>query len=398
MYEKLAIEGGKPASEKYIPLAKPLISQEEIDSVVDTLKSGWLTTGPKTRKFEENLKEYLGAKEVITLNSCTAALHLSLVANNIGPGDEVITSPYTFCSTVNVIEWVGAKPIFVDVEEDTFNIDVSKIEDAITKKTKAIIPVHYAGQSCDMNEIMEMAKKYNLYVFEDAAHAIGAKYNEKMIGTIGDTASFSFYATKNLATGEGGCVSVNNKEMASKIRSLRLHGMDKDAWKRYDKGGKWYYDVKTAGQKCNLTDVQSAIGLGQLNNLDSFNENRIKLAKIYDEVFLKIPEIKTLKVKEGNHCVYHLYPIRIDSEKLSIDRKKFIDALVSENIGTSVHFIPVHTFSYYKNKYKFKPEDFPIAWKNYQEEISLPMFNGMTEKEAEKVILAVKKIVNRFRK
>lgn len=321
---------------------KPKIGKEEIAEVVDTLKSGWLTTGPKTKKFEEELKKYIGCKNIIALSSCTAALHLALATLGIKEGDEVITTPFTFVSTVNVILHQGAKPVFVDIGREDYCIDADKIEKAITKKTKAIMPVHYAGRPCQMDKISKIAKKHKLAVIEDAAHAIGSEYKNRKIGTMSDFTAFSFYAAKNLATAEGGALCVKNDKLAKIARILSLHGMSKDAWKRYSSDGSWYYEVVFPGYKYNMTDIQASLGLHQLKKLDGFISKKEKIAKLYEEAFKNMPQIVLPKPELSIKHSWYLYPILINDKFLKINRNKFIEALKAENIGTSVHFIPVH--------------------------------------------------------
>jgi UDP-4-amino-4,6-dideoxy-N-acetyl-beta-L-altrosamine transaminase len=395
---KLAILGGKPVRNDFLPPFRPTIGDEEINEVIDTLKSDWITTGPKTHKFEELFKEYIGSKNAIALNSCTAGLHLSLIVYGIGAGDEIITSPFTFAATANVITHQKAKPVFVDIEKDTYNINSDRIEEAVTDKTKAIIPVHYAGHPCEMDAILKIAKEYDLRVIEDAAHALGAVYKGRKMGTIGDLTSFSFYATKNLTTAEGGMVTTDNDELAEKIRIMSLHGISKDAWKRYSSEGSWYYEILYPGYKYNMTDIQAAIGIHQLKKLEQMQKRRGEIAKKYNEAFTDIPEIINPTVKRHVRHAWHLYPIQVNTDLLRIDRAKFIDALKAENIGTSVHFIPIHLHPYYHDRYGFKRGDFPNAESVYERECSLPIYPKMTDKDVEDVIVAVKKIVRYYRK
>lgn len=388
-----ALEGGKPVRVKYLLPFAPSIGKDEIDEVVDTLKSGWLTTGPKTKKFEEMAKKYLDCKNSIALSSCTAALHLALVVANIGSGDEVITTPFTFIATANVILHQGAKPIFVDIEKETYNIDPLKIERAITKKTKAIIPVHFAGHPCAMDKIIKIAKRHKLSVIEDAAHAFGAEYKGKKIGTASDFVAFSFYAAKNITTAEGGLLCIKNKKNAYKARIISLHGMNKDAWKRYARGGSWYYEVIYPGYKYNLSDLQASLGLHQLRKIDDFIGRKERIVQIYNRAFGKIPELRIPKVKKNIRHTWYLYPILINKELLKIDRAKFIQALKAENIGSSVHFIPVHFHPYYKNAFGFQKGDFPNAEYVYERLISLPIHSTMSMEDAHDVVAAIKKIV-----
>lgn len=394
---KLAILGGEPVSDDFIPFSRHSIKDEEIKEVMATLNSDWITTGPKTFKFEENFSSYTGSKFSLAVNSCTASLHLALAGLDIGKGDEVITTPLTFAATSEVIIHQNAKPVFSDVERDTYNIDPSKLEEKISKNTKAIIPVHYGGHPCDMDEIMKIASDHDLYVIEDAAHAIGSKYKGKNIGTIGDVTCFSFYATKNLATGEGGMITTNNEELAEKMRLLSLHGISKDAWKRYSSEGSWYYEILYPGYKYNMSDIEASIGIHQLKKLDSMQVRRNDIANIYNKSFKDVPEIIIPTVKDYAEHAWHLYPILVSTDLLNIKRNDFIEVLKAENIGTSVHFIPLHLHPYYNENYGFKKGDFPVAESIYQKEMSLPIYPKMTDEDVHKVVNAVKKIVNYYR-
>ncbi len=376
---------------KFLPYCQPSLGKGEIKEVIDVLKSGWLTMGPKTMEFEKLLAEYTGAKYAICVNSCTAALHLSLIALGIGEGDEVITTPYTFASTGNVIIQVGAKPVFVDINRKTFNIKPRKIEKAITSKTKTIIPVHYAGQPCEMNMIMKIAKKYNLFVIEDAAHAIGAEYKGRKIGTLGDAICFSFYATKNITTGEGGAVTTNDKKLAEKIRVLRLHGISKDAWKRYDKKGSWYYEIEECGWKYNISDIQAALGIHQIRKLDKFNQIRRKYAQIYNKELGGIKGLITPYEKPDVKHVYYLYPILLEN----YNRDEFIEKMAKNGIGCSVHFIPLHLHPFYKNIFGFKKGDFPNAEWVYERVVSLPLYPKLSQKDIYRVIFTIKNLITK---
>ena len=367
---------------QFLPYYQPLIGEDEVKEVVDTLESGWLTMGPKTIEFEKLIAEYTGVKHAIAVNSCTAALHLSLIALGIGRSDEVITTPYTFASTGNVIVHIGARPIFVDIKRDTYNIDTEKIKEAITPKTKAIIPVHYAGQPCDMKAIMEIAEDYNLFVVEDAAHAIGAEYENKKIGTFSTTTCFSFYATKNMTTGEGGAITTNDDELGDKLRVLRLHGISKDAWKRYSEKGNWYYEIEDCGWKYNMTDMQAALGMHQIKKLDKFVEVRRRYTEIYNSELKKVDEIITPYEKSNVKHVYHLYPILLKG----YNRNDFIEKMYKQGIGCSVHFIPLHLHPFYKETFGFKEGDFPNAEWAYKREVSLPLYPKMKEGDLKYVI------------
>jgi UDP-4-amino-4,6-dideoxy-N-acetyl-beta-L-altrosamine transaminase len=397
---KPAIEGGKATRNNFLPFARPLIEQEDIEEVIDTLKSDWLTTGPKTHLFEEEFAKYIGCKYAVAVNSCTAALHISLAALGIGKGDEVITTPYTFVSTVNVILQQGARQVLVDIKPDTFNINPDLIREKINDKTKAIIPVHFGGQPCEMGKIMKIAKDNNLLVIEDAAHAISAEYEGRKIGTIGDATCFSFYPTKNMTTGEGGMVTTDDEKLRERLKIWELHGISKDAWRRYSAEGSWYYEVVCPGYKYNMTDIQASLGLHQLEKLNLFQKRREEIVKFYGEAFSDLEEIETPFVKSNIKPAWHLYVIKIVSEKLKINRNQFIEALKAENIGTSVHFIPVHLHPYYRDTYGFRRGDFPNAEYAFDRVISLPLFPKMSNKDVKDVIDAVRKIVvyykNRF--
>ena len=394
---KLAIHGGKPVREQFLPPFRPTIGKEEIEEVVATLKSDWITTGPKTHKFEREFGKYVGAEHAIAVSSCTAALHLSLVLAGVGHGDEVITSPFTFTSTANVILHTGAKPVFADIEKDTYNISPKEIKKAITKKTKAITVVHYGGHPCEMDKILGIAKRHKLVVIEDAAHALGAVYKDKKIGGISDFTAFSFYATKNITTVEGGMVTVTNKELFDKGKMLLLHGISKDAWKRYSSEGSWFYEVIYPGFKYNMTDIQASLGLQQLKKLEAFLKKKEQLVKLYNKALKPIQGIITPSVRPGVRHGWHLYPIQIDTGALKIDRNRFIEALRAENIGTSVHFIPVHIHPYYAKTFGFKRGDFPVAERVYSRIVSIPLYPRMNKSDALDVITAIRKIVGHFK-
>lgn len=383
--------------EQFLPYALPYWDEGEIGETLDTIRSNWWSRGPKTAEFERQFAEYVGAKYAIALNSCTAGLHLALVSKGIGVGDEVITPSFTFCSTVNTIVHTGATPVFVDIRPDTYCIDENKIEEAITEKTRAIIPVHYAGQACDMDKIMNISKKYNLFVLEDAAHAVYTKYKDKMVGSIGDATAFSFYATKNLSTGEGGMLTTNDEEFAKKARLLSLHGMSGDAWKRYSDVGKWRYDVPVAGYKYNMTDIAAGLGLVQLNRLEYMQDIRNKYADLYNKQLSGIDGI-TLPIDAGlGRHAWHLYVIWIDQSKFNISREAFINEINSFNIGTSVHFVPVHMHSFYNENYPIKAGTLPITEKAFEGIISLPLYPSMKIDDVEYVAKAVREIAGKYK-
>ncbi|KPJ69277.1 MAG: UDP-4-amino-4,6-dideoxy-N-acetyl-beta-L-altrosamine transaminase [Syntrophobacter sp. DG_60] len=369
-----------------IPFHKPYITDEEINAVVDTLKGGWLTMGPKTVKFEEAFKKYVGCGHAVAFNSCTAALHLALDAIGLKERDEVIIPAITFAATAEVVCYFKARPIFADVERDTHNMDVSRIEQKITSKTKAIIPVHYGGQPCDMDEIMQIAKKHNLYVIEDAAHALPSFYKDKKIGTISNITCFSFYTTKPLTTGEGGMATTENEDWAEKMRVMRLHGISSDTWKRHSQEGFWYYEVIMQGYKYNMTDIQAALGMEQLKKLEFMSEKRKKIAQRYNKAFAGIEEIIIPFVKEDRVTSWHLYPIKLRVGGLRVDRNKFIEELRKRGVFTGVHFIPLYRFPFYKNNFDYKLSDFPNCEWIYERVISLPIYPGMRDEEIDYVI------------
>ena len=382
----------------FLPFHVPDIGDDEIRSVVETLRSGWLTTGAKVKKFEEDFAAYTGTTHAVAVNSGTAALHLALEAIGIKEGDEVIIPTMTFTATAEVVLYFKAKPVLVDCEPDTLNINADEIEEKINAGTKAIIPVHLAGQPCEMQRIMEIAQKYNLKVIEDAAHALPAHYQEKMIGTIGDITCFSFYATKTITTGEGGMATTGNSEWAERMRMMSLHGINHDAWKRYTKEGSWYYEVLYPGFKYNLTDIAAAIGVEQLKKCDRFWEARRRIAAVYDEAFTDLPEIRTPVCRSGRQHAWHLYVIQLNLERLRIDRSGFIEALKEKNIGTSVHFIPLHVHPFYRSTFGYQPEDFPNASAAFERIISLPIYPKMTDADAGCVVDAVRSIVLQYRR
>lgn len=387
-----------PVRSDFLPYCLPDLGQDEIDEVVDTLKSGWITTGPKVKKFEANFADYVNADHAIAVNSCTGGLHVALAAAGIGPGDEVIVPTMTFAATANVVVHVGATPVLVDVEPDTLNISPEKFEAAITPRTKAVIPVHLYGHPCDMDAIETIAKAHNLLIIEDAAHAVAAEWHGRKIGTFGDATVFSFYATKNLTTAEGGMITTNNEAYAKDMRTWVLHGMTHDAWNRYSAEGSWYYEVVAPGFKYNMMDIQAALGLHQLNRLEAMTAQREAIAARYTQGFEDLSELTLPVQRSGVRHVWHLYPIRLRLPYLAIDRADFIRQLNGEGIGTSVHFIPLHRHPYYAQRFGLQPSDFPVADAAYQGLISLPLYTRMTMADVDDVIEAVRRIVERSRK
>jgi dTDP-4-amino-4,6-dideoxygalactose transaminase len=376
-----------------LPFCPPDIGPAEIDEVVDSLKAGWITTGPKVKRFEQQLAEYTGAGQAVCLNSATAGLFLCLKALGIGPGDEVITTPYTFAASVNVILHAGARPVLVDVRREDFNIDPKLIEKAVNPRTRAIIPVHYAGRSCDLEAIGAIAQKHGIPVIEDAAHAIGTEYRNKRIGSISRFTVFSFHAVKNLTTSEGGAVTTDAAEAAARMRVMALHGMDKDAWKRYSPGGKVQYDIVYPGYKFNMMDLQAALGIHQLAKLERTIERRRAIAARYREGLQDLPRL-TLPGEDpqGRHC-WHLYPVLLDLERLSVTRDQVIELLKRENISSNIHYTPVHLFSYSREYLGYKQGDFPNAEWLGERQLTLPFYNRLTEDDIDDVIAALRKVV-----
>jgi dTDP-4-amino-4,6-dideoxygalactose transaminase len=393
--------------EKMLPFARPFFGEEEIAEVVDSLRSGWITAGPKVQRFEAEFGAYVGTAHAIAVNSCTAALQIALAALGVGSGDEVIVPTLTFCSTANVAVHLGARPVLVDVGKD-FNVTAEAVEAAMTPRTKAIVPVHYGGQACDLAAIYEIAARHRVAVVEDAAHAAGATYRGHKIGSdaLGSALAgvapegvrrltcFSFYAIKNMTTGEGGMIATADGALAEQARLLALHGMSRDAWKRYTSAGSWYYEVVLPGYKENMTDIQAALGIHQLRRLEEFVTIRRRYAAIYDQAFAAMPEVEPPLARSDRRHAYHLYAIRLRLEQLDIDRAQFIEALRARNIGTSVHFIPVHLHPFYQERFGYRRGDLPAAEHLYERLISLPLYPAMSEAEVGDVIEAVGAVVN----
>ena len=380
---------------EFLPFAPPDLTEIEIEAVVDTLRSGWITTGPKTKQFERDFAEFVHAEEGLALNSCTAGLHLALRTLDIGAGDEVITTPMTFCASVNVIEHVGARPILVDVEPDTLCIDPVQVEKAITPRTKAIMPVHYGGHPAEMKPILELASQPKLSVIEDAAHSLPAQYENQMVGSLSDFTAFSFYATKNLTTGEGGMLT-GKAELLERARVLSLHGMSRDAWKRYESTGSWFYEVVEPGYKYNMTDIQAALGLVQLARLETMQQRRRTIVQQYQGAFAEIAQLELPVERTNVRHAWHLYVLRLNLDKISIDRAQFITELNQRNIGASVHFIPIHLHPYYRDKYGFQPQDFPVTLNAYERMLSVPLNSGLSDNDVADVINAVTDVVQKF--
>jgi len=377
---------------------KPFISEEEVDEIVDTVRSGWISMGPKTIRFENNFNEYIGVKKSVAVSSWTAAGHLSLEAFGINEGDEVILPTMTFPATAEIVCYFKAKPVMVDVDEDTLNISIEAIEKAITPKTKAIIPVHYAGQPCDLDEIHAIAKKHNLKVLEDAAHSLPANYKGKKIGTISDVTCFSFYATKTLSTGEGGMICTNDEEIAERVKIMRLHGINRDAWKRYTESGSWYYEVVAPGYKYNFTDLQASLGLPQLKKVDAMWDSRKRIAERYTAALKDMDIIQLHTIKPDRDSSWHLFPIRLYLDRLTKNRAQIINELREKNVGVGVHFMPVHQHLYYRETFNLSDADYPVASAAFPRLMSLPIYPGMTDENVDKVIDALIDTLNKFKK
>lgn len=395
----MSISKQKPVRKKFLVFGKPYLGQEELKEVADTLKSGWWGTGPKTEKFEKVFANYIGASHALGVNSATAGLHLAIKSLDLKPTDEIITTPLTFCSTVNVIIHSGVKPVFADVDRNSWNIDPKKIEEKITRNTRAIIPVHLHGRPCEMDKIMKIAKKYNLKVIQDCAHATETLYHDKNIGSLGDIAVYSFYVTKNVATGEGGMIVASDKKLIDKMRILSLHGLSLNAYKRYSVHEYKHYDCVVPGFKYNMTDIQASLGIHQLARVEQNAVIRQKYWKMYTQAFSKLPElILPLPEEKNTRHARHLYAILIRPEMIKIGRDKFVDTLIKENIGSGVHFNPIHLYDYYRKTFGFKKGDFPNAEFVGARTVSLPLSAATSPRDIKDVIKAVKKIITYYKK
>jgi perosamine synthetase len=374
-----------------------LIEEEEIDAALEVLRSGWLTTGPRVREFETAFASYIGAEHALAVNSCTAALHLALKAVGIAEGDEVILPTMTFAACGEVILSLNARPVLVDCKKDSFHIDPAEIARSITPRTRAVLAVHYAGWPCDMGAILEIARICQLKVIDDAAHALPARWDGKMIGTVGDITCFSFYATKTLTTGEGGMATTNNQDYAERMRILSLHGISRDAWKRYTAEGSWRYEILEAGFKYNLTDLAAALGLAQIAKCDAMRDRRAEIAARYDRGLAAFDWIRRPEFASDSGHAWHLYAIRINSSLLRIDRDRVIQELKNQSIGTSVHFIPLHLHPLYQ-RMGYHEGQFPNAEEQFSGAISLPIYPGMTGDDADRVIEALHEIHRAYRR
>ena len=390
----------------FLPFSPPSVGEEEITEVLATLRSDWITTGPKVARFEREFAAFVGAPSALAVNSGTAAMHVALSSLGIGNGDEVISTPMTFCSSVHVIEHVGARPFLVDVEPDTLNIDPTQVEAAAARSraVKAILPVHLYGHPCELDALLDVASRYGLALIEDAAHALPAQYRRRTIGSPRDgaaspvdLAAFSFYATKNLTTAEGGMLT-GPPDVLDRARMLSLHGMSRDAYKRYTAEGSWHYSVVAAGFKYNMTDIQASLGIHQLRRLPEFQRRRSAIVQRYNEGLAPLEPLQLPGKRAHVDHAWHLYVIRLRTELLKIDRAQFIEELRELNVGASVHFIPIHLHDYYRKKYAFKPRDFPIAYGEFQRIVSLPLYPRMSDQDVDDVIEAVSAIVKWHRR
>lgn len=379
--------------EHFLPFALPDLDESELTEIREALDSGWVTTGPKTKQFESGFAAVVGAKHAIAVNSCTAAMHLALEAIGLKQGDEVITTPYTFAATAEVIRYFDARPVLVDVEPEFFNIDPARIEAALTGRTRAILPVHIAGLPAELGSVHEIAKRRGIPVIEDAAHAFPSQYKGRMVGALSDVTCFSFYATKTITTGEGGMICTENDALAERCRIMALHGISKDAWKRYTAEGSWYYEIIAPGYKYNMTDVAAAMGLAQLRKARAMYERRKEIAQSYHKAFSQMEELQIPGDRADAQHAWHLYMLRLNLDRLRINRAGFMEEMKRRNIGASVHFIPLHVHPYYRDTFGYRPEDLPVAYREYMREVSLPIFSKMSGDDVQSVIDAVTAIV-----
>lgn len=385
----------QPPRETFLPFALPDIGEEELAEVRDALLSGWITTGPKVRQFEAAFAAAVGVTHAVAVNSCTAALHLALATIGLRRGDEVIVPTYTFAATAEVVRYFDARPVLVDCDPLTLNLDPALVAAAVTPRTRAIIPVHYAGLAAELDALAEVARAYDLRVIEDAAHAFPASYRGRTVGALSDFTCFSFYATKTLTTGEGGMICTDNAHWAEQCRMLSLHGISRDAWKRYTAEGSWYYEILAPGFKYNMGDLAAALGLAQLGKAQAMQQRRAAIAARYSAAFAKLPELQVPAERVGCRHAWHLYSLRLNLDRLDLDRAGFLEELRARYIGASVHFIPLHLHPYYRESYGYRPEDFPVAYGEYLRELSLPIYSKMSDGDVDDVIAAVGAIVAR---
>lgn len=385
-------------NEHQVPFHLPEIGEEEIQSVAETLRSGWLTTGQKTHQFEQEFARVVGATQAVATNSGTAALHLALEAVGVREGDEVILPTMTFAATAEVVSYLKAKPVLVDSEPDTLNMDPEAVRRAMTSRTRAIMPVHFAGHPCNMDRLMSLATEHGLKVVEDAAHALPAVDHARTVGGIGDITCFSFYATKAITTGEGGMATTHHAPYAERMRSMSLHGITKDAWSRYAGNGSWYYEIREPGFKYNLTDIAASIGIEQLRKCQRFWKARCRIAAAYNDAFKDMPELQLPLCRSGYEHAWHLYVIQLNPDRLRITRDDLIEGLKKEEIGTSVHFMPLHMHPHYRETYGYRADDFPHARSAFERIVSLPIYSRMSPEDTQRVIDVVRSLVMQYRR
>ncbi|MFZ0813934.1 MAG: UDP-4-amino-4,6-dideoxy-N-acetyl-beta-L-altrosamine transaminase [Candidatus Sulfotelmatobacter sp.] len=395
--EPLAVDGGTPVRKTFLPYGRQSIGEDDIQAVTAVLRSDWLTTGPKVAEFDEAFAAWVGAKYAVSFSSATAALHGAAFAAGLKPGDEAITTPLTFAATANCVLYQGATPVFADVSDDTLNLDPQKVAAQITPRTRAIIPVDYAGHPADLSAILDLAARHGLTVIEDAAHALGAEYRQRRTGSIAHMTVFSFHPVKHLATGEGGMVTTDRADYAEALRRFRNHGISSDARQRQS-DGQWYYEMVLLGYNYRLTDIACALGLSQLKKLDANLSRRREIAAHYSTAFSGLAEITPPAVRADANPAWHLYPIRLNLEKLTADRRQLFRALRAENIGVNVHYIPVHRHPYYRDRFGYRGGEYPIAEDAYERLISLPMFHSMSDEDIVDVISALQKVMHHFAK
>ncbi len=386
------------AATDFVPFHRVSIENDEIEAVVEVLRSGWLTTGPRVREFETAFARYVGARHAVAVNSCTAALHLALAAIGVSEGDEVILPTMTFAATGEVALYFKARPVLVDCAPGTHHLDPSAVEKAITGRTKAIIPVHFGGLACDMDAILEIARAHKIKVIEDAAHALPTRYREQMVGSLGDVTCFSFYATKTITTGEGGMVTTDDPEYAERVRALSLHGISRDTWDRHAAGNSWRYEILEHGFKYNLTDIQAALGLAQLRKCDAMRARRAALAEFYTEALGDVDAFRLPEFRHDDGHAWHLYVVRVNPTALRIDRDQVIEELRQRGIGASVHFVPLHLHRLYRERLGYRTGQFPNAEESFEASISLPIYPQMTGEDAERVVEALQDVAREFRR
>jgi dTDP-4-amino-4,6-dideoxygalactose transaminase len=385
--------------DSFLPFARPSLGEEEIQEVVETLRSGWITTGPKTEKFAAAFADYVGGRFAVPVSSATAGLHVALRALGVGPGDEVITTPMTFVATLNTIVHCGAVPVLADIDAATLHIRVEQIEERLTKKTKAILPVHFVGQPVDLDPLLELASSRGIPVLEDAAHAVGTEYKGRRIGSFPTTSVFSFHPNKNITTGEGGMVVTDDESVFERASLLKFHGMDREAWKRFAKQGSPRYDVEVPGFKYNMMDIQAALGLWQLPRLEGFLQERLRLAARYDQALADVTGlILPQRVPYSARHAWHLYTPLVDIDRLTISRDRFMAELKSRNIGTGLHYTAAHEFTYYASTYGWSPGDFPEAHFVSERIVSLPLFPGLSDADQDEVVEVARDVLGRFRR